>query len=176
MVNALLDVYKLEEGRLEAVPQAVRLDELVHKSVSQITAEARSKSITLNNDVGDATVFVDDGLIVRVLTNLLANAVKHTPTGGTVTMSTDSVRVAGDFVRVRITDTGAGIPAEDAPHVFDRFYQGQGRSRGGTGLGLAFCKLAVALHGGDIIVANPGQPGAVLELTLPAATDRVVAS
>jgi signal transduction histidine kinase len=119
---------------------------------------------------------VDDGLIVRVLTNLLANAVKHTPTGGTVTMSTDSVRVAGDFVRVRITDTGAGIPAEDAPHVFDRFYQGQGRSRGGTGLGLAFCKLAVALHGGDIVVANPGQPGAVLELTLPAATDRVVAS
>ncbi len=172
MVNALLDVYKLEEGKLEAVPQAVRLDELVQKSISQITPEARSKSITLNNDVGDATVFVDDGLIVRVLTNLLANAVKHTPTGGTVTMTTDGVRVAGDFVRVRITDTGAGIPAEDAPHVFDRFYQGQGRSRGGTGLGLAFCKLAVALHGGDIVVANPGQPGAVLELTLPTATDR----
>jgi len=172
MVNALLDVYKLEEGRLEAVPQLVRLDELVRKSIAQITPEARSKQIAMTSEVGDAVVYVDDGLIVRVITNLLANAVKHTPSGGAVTVSTNGAREAGDFVRVRIADTGPGIPAEDAPYVFDRFYQGQGRSRGGVGLGLAFCKLAVALHGGDIVVANPGQPGATLELTLPTATER----
>ena len=68
-------------------------------------------------------------------------------------------------------DTGPGIPEADAEHVFDRFYQTDtGRSRGGTGLGLAFCKLAVELHGGKIGVANGGQPGAIVEFTIPAAT------
>jgi signal transduction histidine kinase len=170
MVNALLDVYKLEEGRLEAVPQAMRLEELARKSVSQVTTEARAKNITLTAAVGDATVFVDDGLIVRVLTNLLANAVKHTPAGGAVRVEARKADEGTDFVLVRVSDTGPGIASEDAPHVFDRFYQGGGgRSRGGTGLGLAFCRLAVALHGGTISVANPGQPGAIIDLTLPAA-------
>ena len=72
-------------------------------------------------------------------------------------------------VVVRVVDTGAGISEGDAPHIFDRFYQGAGRSRGGTGLGLAFCKLAVELHGGTISVANPGKRGAVVQFTLPAA-------
>ena len=72
-----------------------------------------------------------------------------------------------------VSDTGPGIPEADAPNVFDRFYQtAGGRSRGGTGLGLAFCKLAIELHGGSIRVANPGQPGAIVELTLPVAQVR----
>jgi signal transduction histidine kinase len=170
MVNALLDVYKLEEGRLEAVPQAIRLEDLVLKSISQVKPEARAKNITVTSAVGDATVFVDDGLIVRVLTNLLANAVKHTPAGGNVRVEAHKADEGTDFVLVRVTDTGPGITNEDAPNVFDRFYQGgTGRSRGGTGLGLAFCRLAVALHGGTIRVANPGQPGATIDMTLPAA-------
>lgn len=170
MVNALLDVYKLEEGRLEAVPQAMRLDELARKSIAQVKPEARAKNITVTSEVGDATVFVDDGLIVRVLTNLLANAVKHTPSGGKVRVEARKADDGADFVLVRVADTGPGITTQDAPNVFDRFYQGgNGRSRGGTGLGLAFCRLAVALHGGTIRVANPGQPGAMIDLTLPAA-------
>jgi len=175
MVNALLDVYKLEEGRLEAVPQAMRLDVLARKSISQVKPEARAKNIIVTSDVGDATVFVDDGLVVRVLTNLLANAVKHTPSGGMVRVEARKADEGADFVLVRVSDTGPGITTVDAPNVFDRFYQGgNGRSRGGTGLGLAFCRLAVALHGGTIRVANPGQPGAIIDLTLPAAAaDRV---
>jgi signal transduction histidine kinase len=169
-------VYKLEEGRLEAVPQAMRLEDLARKSISQVKSEARSKNITVTSAVGDATVFVDDGLIVRVLTNLLANAVKHTPSGGSVRVEAHKADEGTDFVLVRVSDTGPGITNEDAPNVFDRFYQGgAGRSRGGTGLGLAFCRLAVALHGGTIRVANPGQPGARIDLTLPAAAaDHVV--
>ncbi|HEV8230291.1 MAG TPA: response regulator [Candidatus Limnocylindria bacterium] len=170
MVNALLDVYKLEEGRLEAIPQAIRLEELARKSIAQVTPEARAKNISITCDVGAATVFVDDGLIVRVLTNLLANAVKHTPAEGTARVSARVADEGKDFVVIRVTDSGPGIPTEDAPNVFDRFYQGEGgRSRGGTGLGLAFCRLAIALHGGTIRVANPGEPGAIMELTLPAA-------
>ena len=73
-------------------------------------------------------------------------------------------------MKVRVRDTGPGIAVADAANVFDRFYQtAGGRSRGGTGLGLAFCKLAIELHGGTIRVANPGEKGANIELTLPAA-------
>lgn len=177
MVNALLDVYKLEEGRLEAVPQAIRLEEIARKSISQVKPEARAKNITVTSAVGDATVFVDDGLVVRVLTNLLANAVRHTPTGGKVHIEARKADEGTDFVLIRVSDTGPGITTADAPNVFDRFYQGgNGRSRGGTGLGLAFCRLAVALHGGTIRVANAGEPGAMIDLTLPAAAADHVAA
>ena len=167
MVNAMLDVYKMEEGRLEVVPEAIALDDVATRSLNQVAAEARAKGITLGYAPNQLRLLVDDGLIVRVLTNLLTNAVKHTSSGG-------SVQIVGregpdGAVVVRITDTGPGISTEDAPNVFDRFYQGAGRSRGGVGLGLAFCKLAIELHGGRIRVANPGQPGAIIELTLPSA-------
>ncbi|HEY6959431.1 MAG TPA: response regulator [Candidatus Limnocylindria bacterium] len=173
MVNAMLDVYKMEEGRLEAVPQAMALDDIATRSLNQIAAEARAKGISLGYAPNPLNLFVDDGLIVRVLTNLLANAVKHTSSGGSVRV--EGAAGSGGSVIVRITDTGPGITTEDAPNVFDRFYQGAGRSRGGVGLGLAFCKLAVELHGGRIRVANPGQPGAVIELTLPSAAASQVA-
>lgn len=173
MVNAMLDVYKMEEGRLEAVPQAMALDDIATRSLNQIAAEARAKGISLGYAPSQLNLFVDDGLIVRVLTNLLANAVKHTSSGGSVRI--EGVSGPDGSVVVRVTDTGPGITVEDAPSVFDRFYQGAGRSRGGVGLGLAFCKLAVELHGGKIQVANPGSPGAVIELTLPSAAASQVA-
>jgi CheY-like chemotaxis protein len=170
MVNALLDVYKMEEGKLEAMPQSVALSTLAERSLAQIAPEALAKGVQLETDLpADTSVFVDDGLIVRVLTNLLANAVKHTPNGGTVRVESVRDKSLEHSIIVRVQDTGPGISVEDAPHIFDRFYQGAGRSRGGTGLGLAFCKLAVELHGGSITVVNPGQPGAVVQFTLPAA-------
>jgi len=169
MVNALLDVYKMEEGKLEAMPQVISLAALAERSLAQVAPEALAKGITVESALpATATVFVDDGLIVRVLTNLLANAVKHTPSGGSVRVESARDKSLEGSIIVRVRDTGPGISAEDAPHIFDRFYQGQGRSRGGTGLGLAFCKLAVELHGGTIIVTNAGQPGAIVQFTLPA--------
>jgi CheY-like chemotaxis protein len=170
MVNALLDVYKMEEGRLEAVAGVNKLGDVVRRSFSQLTPEAMAKGIALVERVPeDTTVFIDAGLIVRVLTNLISNAIKHTPGGGTVTIEAEPS--SADSIVVRVTDTGPGIPEADASHVFDRFYQTDtGRSRGGTGLGLAFCKLAVELHGGKIGIANGGQPGAIVEFTIPAAS------
>ena len=169
MVNALLDVYKMEEGRLEAVAGVNKLADVVKRSFAQLTPEAMAKGISLVERVGeDTTVFIDAGLIVRVLTNLVSNAIKHTPGGGTVTI--EAGPASADSIVVRVIDTGPGIPEADAAHVFDRFYQTDvGRSRGGTGLGLAFCKLAVELHGGKIGVANGGEPGAIVEFTIPSA-------
>jgi CheY-like chemotaxis protein len=170
MVNALLDVYKMEEGKLEAMPQAVALAALGDRSIAQVMPEAIAKGIQLESALpSDVSVFVDDGLIVRVLTNLLANAVKHTPSGGKVRVESARDRTLERSIVVRVHDTGPGIPADDAPRIFDRFYQGAGRSRGGSGLGLAFCKLAVELHGGTINVVNPGESGAIVQFTLPAA-------
>src|SRR5207237_8362340 len=100
--------------------------------------------------IGDLSVFADESPMLGMRTNLLANAVKHTPSGGSARVEaqlSDDTR----WVTVRVCDTGPGIPTVDAAHVFDRFYQtAGGRSRGGSGLGLAFCKLAVELHGGTI--------------------------
>ena len=170
MVNALLDVYKMEEGRLEAVAGVNKLGDVVKRSFAQLIPEAMAKGISLVERIpDDCTVFIDAGLIVRVLTNLVSNAVKHTPGGGSVTV--EAQPSSADSIVVRVIDTGPGIPEADAGHVFDRFYQTEtGRSRGGTGLGLAFCKLAVELHGGKIGVANGGQPGAIIEFTIPAAS------
>ena len=166
MVNALLDVYKMEEGKLEADQQLIALDDLVKKSINQLAAEARARGVELECATGNGKVFVDETLLVRVVTNLLANSVKHTPSGGKAVV--EATAPANGWVTLRVRDTGPGIPAVDAANVFDRFYQtAGGRSRGGTGLGLAFCKLAVELHGGKIRVANPGEAGAVIELTLP---------
>jgi len=170
MVNALLDVYKMEEGKLEAMPQVIALAALAERSIAQVAPEALAKGVEVTSALPKGvTVFVDDGLIVRVFTNLLANAVKHTPSGGRVRIESARDESLEGSIVVRIEDTGPGIATEDAPHIFDRFYQGHGRSRGGTGLGLAFCKLAVELHGGTISVVNPGKTGAIVRFTLPAA-------
>lgn len=172
MVNALLDVYKMEEGRLQADPQLMRLDALAKKSLDQLAAEARARGVALSVEAADVSVYVDETLMVRVLTNLLANSVKHTPSGGSARV-TATAGADPHWITVRVCDTGPGIPVVDAANVFDRFYQtAGGRSRGGTGLGLAFCKLAVELHGGTIKVVNPGEPGAVIELTMPAGVAR----
>ena len=166
MVNALLDVYKMEEGRLEPDLKLVTLRDLVTKSIQQLAAEARARGVEMSCETEDVQVCVDETLLVRVFTNLLANSVKHTPSGGKALV--ESAQPVDGWIVVRVRDTGPGIPAADGDNIFDRFYQtAGGRSRGGTGLGLAFCKLAVELHGGTIRVANPGQPGAVIELKLP---------
>ena len=172
MVNALLDVYKMEEGRLEAVAGVNKLGEIVRKSFAQLTPEAHSKGIKLLEEIpDDMLAFIDPGLMVRVLTNLVSNAIKHTPGGGTVRVEAAVNPASMDSILVRVIDAGPGVPEADAARVFDRFFQTEGgRSRGGTGLGLAFCKLAVELHGGTIAVANGGQPGAIVEFTIPSAT------
>ncbi len=166
MVNALLDVYKMEEGRLDPDLKLVTLRDLITKSIQQLAAEARARGVEMTCETDDVQVCVDETLLVRVFTNLLANSVKHTPSGGKAVV--EAAKPVDGWIVVRVKDTGPGIPAADGDNIFDRFYQtAGGRSRGGTGLGLAFCKLAVELHGGTIRVANPGQPGAIIELKLP---------
>jgi signal transduction histidine kinase len=115
-------------------------------------------------------VRADRTRVAQVLNNLVGNALKFTPPGGEV-----SVEVAreGDEARFCVRDTGPGIKTEDLPHIFDRFWQAEGRKRkGGVGLGLAISKGIVTAHGGRIWAASEPGNGAMFCFTLPLATNR----
>jgi two-component system phosphate regulon sensor histidine kinase PhoR len=105
-----------------------------------------------------------------VLTNLVHNAVKFTPPGGQITVG---ARPAGEHVTISVQDTGVGIPADDVPRIFERFYKAdRARSGGGTGLGLAIAKHIVQGHGGRIWAESVEGEGSTFFFTLPVATER----
>jgi signal transduction histidine kinase len=103
----------------------------------------------------------------QVVANLLENAVQHTPAGGRVTAS---AKVVGTLIQVAIQDSGEGIPTEDLPNVFDRFYRvdpSRTRATGGTGLGLSIARQLIEAQGGNIRAESPPEGGALLAFTLP---------
>ena len=111
----------------------------------------------------------DADRVGQVLRNLVGNALRHTPANGSITVD---VLAAPDQVRVNVIDTGEGIPSEDLPHVFDRFYRGdrsRARSSGGSGLGLAITKSLVEAMGGSIGVDSRSGAGSTFWFTLPPA-------
>ena len=114
-------------------------------------------------------VAIDRRRMSQVLGNLLTNALRHTPQGGCVTLS---AAVAGDTVEVSVADTGIGIPADDMPYIFERFWRSEksrSRAGGGSGLGLAIAKQLVEMHGGAISAESSSSNGSVFRFTLPRA-------
>ena len=149
------------------------LAELVQDVVMQCGPEAERREITLRAvlpEAGGAPVQADIGLIERVLSNLLDNALHYTPPGGTVEVRLAS---ADGVARVEVADTGVGIPPDQLPHVFDRFYRASAartRENGdGAGLGLAIAQRIVDLHGGTIGVESAVGEGTRFAFTLPLA-------
>jgi len=125
--------------------------------------------LRLNLDTARAVVIADEARLTQVATNLLTNAVKYTPPGGQVTVTTCSDAQAAWLT---VTDTGPGIPAADLPHVFERFWRGTGTStstgaRSGAGIGLAVVAELAAAHGGTVSAASPPGSGAIFTVTLP---------
>lgn len=168
MVNSLLDISKLEAGKetLELLPVSLpHLAESVQIEFSPITLQAG-----LNLDViappDLPQVLGDRAKLQRVFVNLVDNAIKFTPDGGSITIQ---MAETSGKVRVSITDTGPGIPEEQHHAIFDRFAQlpGSRTRRSGTGLGLTLCKLVVEAHGGRIWVETPPDGGSRFVLTLP---------
>ena len=118
-------------------------------------------------------LYADLGRLDQVLGNLVANALRHTPRGGTITLRAEPANPAGEpeAVRLVISDTGEGIPAEDLPYVFDRFRGDRSRARGGgagSGLGLAIARQLVHAHGGRIGVESAVGRGTTFTIELPA--------
>jgi two-component system OmpR family sensor kinase len=150
LVDGLLTLARVDAGRLDLDLQPIDLRPLIEETVDHFQLQAERGGIELAGEIVDDTVTaaVDPLLVSRVLENLTANALRHTPAGGRVTLI---ARMSGARPRLEVNDTGAGIALEDQPRIFERFFRAdkaRSRASGGNGLGLAICKsLVESLHG-----------------------------
>ncbi|NDJ77823.1 MAG: HAMP domain-containing histidine kinase [Chloroflexi bacterium] len=170
MVEDLLDMARIEAGRMDMRRQIVRLADLLQAVGDSLSVKAGEKGLTLEHHIPDdlPRIAGDGDRLAQVFTNLLDNAIKHTPPGGTVTLEAETER---HRLVVAVRDTGEGIPAEDLSRVFERFYQvDKSRKRDrktGTGLGLAITRQIVESHGGTIQVASKVGEGTIFTVYLP---------
>lgn len=169
MVQTLLDVAKMEEGKLELRRETVDVGELVRERVGQYAALAAGERKTLTAVVATdiPAVSVEKNLIERVINNLISNALHHTAGGGHITVGARRLETA---VEVRVEDDGAGIPPEYIDRIFEKFVQvvrRQAKLRTGAGLGLTFCKMVIETHGGRIRVESQLNKGSSFIFTVP---------
>ena len=170
LINDLLDLAKIESGRIEVKSSRVSLSGLVHEVVEALRPVAAEKVIALEATIREPSILVwaDRDKINQVLTNLIGNAIKFTPVQGRVTVSAS--RNGGESVQVSVSDNGPGIPPDEKEKIFAKFYQvaeANGENSKGTGLGLAISKGLVELHGGKIWVDSESGHGSTFSFTLP---------
>jgi signal transduction histidine kinase len=173
MISGLLDIYRMEEGNMQLNLETAALESLIDESIQQFFIRAAEKQITIAYDRADQeySISVDRRLLKRVFANLMNNAIRHTPTGGKINISVESDQENGSL-RIEIRDNGIGLAPEYHQRVFDKFEQVKrikpGNAVSASGLGLAFCKLAVEAHGGKIWVESDGAgTGASFKFSLP---------
>lgn len=167
LVNSVLDLAKLESGLLTYHFTNEELGPLITRVVHEVRPLAEAKHIAIKLDVAPLpTIFMDSERMLQVLRNLIANALKFTPSGGTVTITATSAEHA---VLLAVSDTGPGIPEEHAAAIFDKFRQGPGPGKfPGTGLGLAIVKHIILSHGGSVWVESKEGVGSTFTVQLPA--------
>jgi len=167
-ITSLLKLTRMKlTGRLEV--ERVSLRNCIFNSLASIQNRAQKKSIVVSHQIDPAVdeVMGEAVLIEETVTNLLFNAVKYTPEGGKVCLE---VTRNGEFIQVKVADTGIGVPEADLERVFDEFYRADNAreaERDGTGLGLAFAKEVVERHGGRIWVENNPDGGSTFIFTVP---------
>jgi two-component system phosphate regulon sensor histidine kinase PhoR len=173
MVDELLELSLMEAGERPLNPSPVPVEELVH-AADRLRPLAEERGVELRFDIASGTppVIGETSRLALVVRNLVHNAIKFTPQGGTVTVQAEPR--AGDRVAVQVADTGVGITAESLPRIFERFYKAN-RSRqrdgDGAGLGLAIARHTVEAHGGHISVRSELGQGTVFTVVLPAAVN-----
>lgn len=175
LVGDLLDLSRLEDTG-EATPEPVNLTKVARRELEQVRGQSTAKSMTLEDRIdADAWVLGDEEQMALLFRNLLENAVRYTPDGGTVGIA---VAREGNHAVVTVSDTGIGIPTEAQGRIFERFYRvdrARSRARGGTGLGLAIVKHVAETHGGDVSVQSELGRGSSFVVRLPV-TDPPAAS
>lgn len=164
----LLDVAMLEAGRLSMDQRPVRADELVEVTAERYRALAAEKEVGIELRVsqGLGEVMGDPERLAQVLVNLVTNAIKFTPSGGTITLGAEP---AADGVRFYVADTGQGISPEHLPHLFDRFWTTRAGNPHGAGLGLAIATGIVAAHGGSLTAESEPGRGSTFSFVVPVA-------
>ena len=166
MMRDLLDITRLEAGVTPPRFAIVAPGELASAALEAVEASARAKGVELIRDwpAGLPLVRADRNQITRVLVNLLNNAVRHTPAGGSVTVR---VQQENRGVKFQVEDTGTGIPADYLPHIFERFVQVPGATRGGAGLGLSIAQTILKAHDSEIKATSIPDKGATFTFALP---------
>jgi PAS domain S-box-containing protein len=172
LIQDLLDTTRLRGGRLHVIPRAVDAKALAERSLESLgpLAEAGRVALVLELPARVPDLYADPDRVIQLLSNLIGNAIKFTPPGGSVSLG---AHVDGDEVLFVITDTGEGIVAAELPHVFDQFYQAPRDARHGTrhgaGLGLAISRGIVEAHGGNIWIESTIGVGTTVRFSLPVA-------
>ncbi|HEX8451211.1 MAG TPA: GAF domain-containing sensor histidine kinase [Longimicrobium sp.] len=171
MIEDLLDITRIETGRLAVDCSMVEVPTLLDEVESMMRPLAERAGLRMECHAGDRlpVLYADRDRLVQVFSNLVGNAIKFTPEGGIVTLRAEGM---GGAVCFQVADTGAGIPAEHLPRLFDRFWQARRTDRRGLGLGLPIVKGIVEAHGGHVEVASTPGAGSTFSFTLPAAPAR----
>ena len=168
MVSSLLDVSRLEAGKMPLHRTVCGLEPVIVKAIDSLGSLARRASVRFVRPEGVVEAYCDADVTRRIITNLLGNAIKFTPPEKEVRIE---AAMAGDRVRLDVHDAGPGIPEEYKSKIFQKFGQVESRKEGqkfSTGLGLTFCKLAVEAHGGEIEVSSVIGSGSTFTVYLPA--------
>lgn len=170
LVTDLLDLARMESGHMSLYKEDVPLVAVIERMTHKFDQTAKEKHVRLHietNFSDETLISIDEDRIEQVLTNLIDNAIRHTPADGSVTVSIENEQ---NYAKIQIKDTGQGIPQDDLPYVFERFYKAdkaRTRSKGGTGLGLAITKNIVEAHNGRILVDSVEQQGTTFTFYLP---------
>ncbi len=170
LVQDLQELSRAEAGEMSMFPEEVEPAQLISHVVDRLAIQFQDKGVALNVTIEPdlPEIVVDPARITQVLVNILGNALQYTPEGGQVWLS---VRRTKEAIQFEVRDTGLGIPAEDLPHIFERFYRvdkSRARSSGGSGIGLTICKHIVEAHGGQIWAESEGLGrGSTFGFSLP---------
>jgi signal transduction histidine kinase len=167
MINDVLDLAKIEAGRMELELSEVAIHDVLRGAVSMHSEQAKRRGVSLGlmTDPSEITVLADDRRVRQVVFNLVSNAIKFTPADGRVDVS---ARLEDGAVEIAVADTGPGIPAEDREAIFQEFEQSAaGKEAEGTGLGLPLSRKLVQLHGGRLWVESEVGHGSTFRFTLP---------
>jgi signal transduction histidine kinase len=169
LIDDLFQISQLDAGGIPLTLEPSSLSDLISDTLESFSGIANQKGIILSGsaDKDVDPINIDVLWLGRAINNLVSNAIRHTPAGGSVTLC---AKREGGYISVSVRDTGEGILSEDISHVFERFYRGEksrNRSGGGAGLGLAIAKGIIEAHGGDIFVESEPGRETVFTFTLP---------
>ncbi|MGF1623751.1 MAG: ATP-binding protein [Alphaproteobacteria bacterium] len=172
LISEILDISKIEAGKMELSPEDISLRELLAATVRVVELRAHENHLRLKIDLPDdlPTIHADEQAMKQVVLNLLSNAVKFTPAGGTITLT---ARVDASVATIEVADTGIGMSESELSRAFQPFEQADNRyhlakdANGGTGLGLALVQRLVAMHEGEVSIASAPQQGTTVTIRLP---------
>jgi K+-sensing histidine kinase KdpD len=163
-ITNLLDISKIEAGVISISRQLSDIHDIISMALDELGERTKSQNIKVSIAPDLHLIFVDFNLILRVIFNLIDNALKYSSNDFPIEINAKSLTQA---VEIEVADRGVGIPPEDLPYVFYRFYRGHKVNVSGTGLGLSICKGIIEAHGGTITAGNRPGGGTIMKLTLP---------